>query len=75
MGKIVSPAGEMNIEMTSLKRKGNDIVIVGKMGVWDSEIYLSYKEMLRFPLVRGVLSIITGLPVVLIRGLFARKKK
>ena len=75
MGKIVSPAGEMNIEMTSLKRKGNDIVIVGKMGVWDSEIYLSYGEMIRFFLGRGILQIIIGLPVVLIRGLFGQKKK
>ena len=75
MGKIISPAGDVAFEMQSLKRKGTDIVIVGRMGVWDSEIYLTYGEMIRFFLGRGVLQIIIGLPVVLIKGLFGKKKK
>jgi hypothetical protein len=75
MGKIISPAGELAFEMKSLMRKGTNIVIVGRMGVWDSEIYLSYGEVLRFFLGLGVLQIVIGLPVVLMRGLFGRKNR
>lgn len=74
MGKIVTPGvGEFPFVMSSLKRKGNNLVIVGTMGVWESEIYLSYQEALRFLLSRSVLLTIIMFPAVLIRGLFRRR--
>ncbi len=75
MGKIISPAGEVTFIMKSLKRKGDDLVIIGTMGVWESEIYLSYKEMLKFFLSRSVLLIAIMLPILLFRSWFKRQEE
>ena len=72
---VATGTGEIAFETKALKRKGNEIVIIGRMGVWDSEIYLSYGEMLKFFLGRGLPQIIIGLPIVLFKELFGRKKK
>jgi hypothetical protein len=75
MGKIISPAGEIDFKMTSFRCKGNDIVVVGRMGMWDSEIYFPYKEMLRLALSWHLPQAIIMLPVALIRELFKRDKR
>jgi hypothetical protein len=75
MGKIISPAGEVTFSMKSLKRKGDDLVIIGTMGVWESEIYLSHKEVLRFFLSRSVVLTAVMLPIVLFRCWFKRRKE
>ena len=74
MGKIISPAGEMTFVMQSLKRQDDDLVIVGTMGVWESEIYLSYKEVLKFFFSRTVLLTAILLPVILFRHWFKRRE-
>jgi len=75
MGKIISPAGEMTFSMKSLKRKGDDLVIIGTMGVWESEIYLSYKEVLKFFLSRSVLLTAIMLPILLFKNWFKRREE
>jgi len=36
MGKLVSAAGEMGVEISGINREKNNIVMVGKLGAWDS---------------------------------------
>ena len=75
MGRIVSPAGDVAFIMEGFKRKGTDIVIVGKMGLWESEIYLSYKETLGFLFNGSLWATIIILPFAIIRDLFKKEKK
>jgi hypothetical protein len=75
MGRINSPAGDIAFEMKSLKPKKAGVLILATMGVWESEIYFSYTETLRFFLTpRQLLALIT-IPIVFIMGLFKRDKK
>jgi hypothetical protein len=73
MGKIVSPAGEFSFAMKSLQRKGDDVVIIGTMGVWESEISLSYQEVFHFLFNPSVLIIAIMLPILPLKKLFRRK--
>jgi len=36
MGKLVSTAGEMGVVISGVNREKNNIVMVGKLGAWDS---------------------------------------
>ncbi len=36
MGKLVSTAGEMGVEISGINREKNNTVMVGKLGAWDS---------------------------------------
>jgi hypothetical protein len=75
MGKIVSPAGEIDFKMDTFTCKGNDLIVTGRMGMWDSKIYFSYKEVLRLTLNLRLLQAIIMLPIVLIREQFQNKKQ
>ena len=75
MGKINSPAGDIAFEMKSLKPKQAGVLILATMGVWESEIYFSYAETLRFFLSLSLFLTIIVFPVALIRGMFKRKNK
>ena len=70
MGKIVSPAGEVTFSMKSLKRKGDDLVIISTMGVWEAEVYISYKEILKFFLSRSLLLTVIMFPILIFRHWF-----
>jgi hypothetical protein len=75
MGKINSPAGEITFTMKALKPKKAGMTVLATMGVWESEIYFSYGETLRFffnP--RQLLALVT-VPFIFIAGLFKRDKK
>ncbi len=75
MGKINSPAGEIAFTMKSLKPKKAGMTVLATMGVWESEIYFSYGETLRFFLnPRQLLTLIT-VPFVVIAGIFKHDKK
>jgi hypothetical protein len=74
MGRIVSPAGDITFKMTDIKSKGNDVVVVGQMGMWDSQIYFSYKEIMRLMFNRHLPQVIIMLPIALIRGTFKKNK-
>lgn len=58
MPKIVSSAGEMDMSLVSIGVEGDNIVMKGKMGVWDSKITVTPQEaakmagmMLKFSLI------------------------
>ena len=47
MPKIASSAGEMEMSLASIGVEGDNIVMKGKMGVWDSKISVAPQEALR----------------------------
>ena len=75
MGRILSAAGDVAFDMKSVATSAEGFVITGRMGVWDAEIYLSYKEMLVGFLKPKVILGILKVPILLLTGLFRRKGK
>ena len=47
MAKIVSSAGEMEMSLVSVGIAGDNIVMKGKMGVWDAKVFISPEEALK----------------------------
>ncbi len=43
--KIESAAGEFEFDIERLRIEGDDVVIVGKMGVWEAETLMSRADM------------------------------
>ena len=75
MAKIVSPAGDIALTLKHLKRKGNDIVISGTMGVWEADVFLPYDEIIKVAFTYNIFNVLIMFPIALIRGLFNRKKQ
>jgi hypothetical protein len=44
---IKSPAGEFPITIEGFEIEGNELVIVGKMGVWDARTHLGARDFLK----------------------------
>ncbi len=44
---IKSPAGEFPITIERVEVEGRDLVIVGKMGVWDARTHVGPRDFLR----------------------------
>ena len=76
MGKIVSPAGEMNFEVKGFERDGENLVVLAKMGVWDARVSLPFKDILRLFVMNLPLAtyMLIMLPVYLLSGLFRQGK-
>jgi hypothetical protein len=74
---MVSPAGDMEVNLSKVSRKGNQLVIIGQMGVWDSEIYFTPEEAMSLALSMLNLSLLPyffSLPFMIIyRKLFQRE--
>jgi hypothetical protein len=62
---IKSPAGEFPITIERFEVDDGDLVIVGKMGVWDARTYVGPRDFLR------VLGKLVLSPAVLLFGLKA----
>ena len=45
--KIESAAGEFEFHIESLKITDNDVVVVGKMGVWEAETSMNRDDVLK----------------------------
>ena len=45
--KIESAAGEFEFRIETLKVTGNDVVVVGKMGVWEAETSMDRDDVLK----------------------------
>ena len=45
--KIESAAGEFEFHIETLKVAGNDVVVVGKMGVWEAETSMDRDDVLK----------------------------
>ncbi|MBI2854463.1 MAG: hypothetical protein HYX87_06030 [Chloroflexi bacterium] len=74
MGKIISAAGEVTFVTSGVRSRGSNLIIVGKMGIWDAEVYLSSGEMLRVFFNPRTLFALIRIPLFLIANLFRRKK-
>ena len=76
MAKIISEAGEITLEIKSLRREGNDIIIESSMGIWEAKVYISRGEAIRFvTMALSSLDILLSLlvyPLVLIKKQFVR---
>ncbi|MBI2869818.1 MAG: hypothetical protein HYX96_08345 [Chloroflexi bacterium] len=76
MARMVSPAGDMEVSLSRLSRCGNQFVITGQIGIWDSDIYFTPEETMRVALRMLRLSLLAyfaALPfVVLYRRLFRK---
>lgn len=46
--KVISPAGEFEIFIEDSYLEGDNVVLKGQMGVWDSKIYLKPKDIFIF---------------------------
>ncbi len=46
--KVVSPAGDFEIVIKEAGIEGDSIVIKGQMGIWDSKMYLSARDLWLF---------------------------
>lgn len=64
MAHMVSPAGDMDVRIARISAVGNQLVITGQIGVWDSEIYFSPEEVcylarlaLSLPLLRYIVTL------------------
>ncbi len=47
MPKIISSAGEINMSLLSLGVEGDNIIMKGKMGVWDAKVIITPPEALK----------------------------
>lgn len=45
MAKMISQAGEMSVALKDVTRDGSNLVLIGQMGVWDSQIIVSPQEI------------------------------
>lgn len=77
--KINSAAGEFEFEVTAMELEARDVVLVGKMGVWEARTVIEGEEMTR---VLGLLlrsrafwSLVPRLPLMLLRAIFATPKR
>lgn len=68
---IHSQAGEFEIDIKSFEREGDDLVMVGAMGVWEARTHVTAKDaagllrtMLSSPAVWGF---VVRLPIMLLR--------
>ncbi len=75
MGRITSAAGDVAFNMKSIRTDTNGFVIIGTMGVWDAEVYLSYKEILGGFVNPKTLLAVLKIPILLLIGLFRQKEK
>ena len=65
MARMVSPAGEMEVNVQRLSISQNQLVITGQIGIWDSDIYFQPEEVLylvRFMVRLSFLKYILTLP-------------
>jgi len=47
MPKIISSAGEMDMSLVAIGVEGDNIVMKGKMGVWDAKVVVTPQEALK----------------------------
>ncbi len=46
MAKMISQAGEMTVQLKEVTRDGSNLILIGQMGVWDSQIVVPAQETL-----------------------------
>jgi hypothetical protein len=75
---IVSDTGAPMMEMKSIKREGDKLVVVGAlMGSWDTNMYISVKDVLgsiKLIMNASVIGYVFSLPWILLRNRKTDKK-
>ncbi|MFA5810113.1 MAG: hypothetical protein WC935_07255 [Thermoleophilia bacterium] len=65
MARFVHPTGDLEVLIIGIETEKDQLVIRGKMGVWDAKIYLLPKEVIqaiRLIIQPSVLSYVFSLP-------------
>ena len=78
MGRMISPAGEVEFAVAGLSHEGNSLTITGQMGIWDATIYMEPKEVLymaRLMISPKFLRYLITLPFVLFTLFYQGKNK
>ncbi len=70
MGKVVSAAGDVTFTMRVIKADDKGLVIIGTMGVWDAEVFLTYRELFGNFVRPSTLISIVRIPFLLLKRLF-----
>ena len=71
MARLVHPSGDLNIDITAMASQGDTLVVKGRLGVWDADIYLAPREVariIRLALNWRTLAYLLRLPLLLFRG-------
>ena len=77
MAQMISPAGEMEVKISDIKRADNQLVVTGQIGVWDSKIYIPPEEvgqLIRLMLNPSFLLYIVTFPFIYLKGVLKRGK-
>ncbi len=45
MGKLIHPSGNLNMDIEGIGIEGEELCIIGQMGVWEARILLSPHEV------------------------------
>ena len=67
MAKMCSPAGDMDMSIASIDAKEDQMVITGKFGMWDADVYVGPREMrqmIRMAFKPSVISFVARLPFI-----------
>ena len=77
MAQMISPAGEMEVKISDIKRADNQLVVTGQIGVWDSKIYIPPEEvgqLIKLMLNLSFLLYIVTFPFIYLKGVLKRGK-
>ena len=77
MAQMVSPAGDMEVHITHLGTAKGQLFMSGQIGVWDSQIYFSPKEvvsMAKLILSPPIVKYMVVLPFVLLAEKMRRQR-
>lgn len=61
--RIHSGAGEFDVGITKVVREGGNVVMIGRMGIWEASLVLTAREALHlaksmaFPLLRALMGL------------------
>lgn len=75
--KVISGAGEFEMEIKGVTVRDGNLVLLGTMGIWDSETIISpqeYMRMIRLGTNLKVIMFFLTMPVTLLRGAFRRSE-
>jgi len=67
MPRMVTPAGDMEVQVSKLEVIDNSIVATGKMGVWDAKIYVSpddLKQIIKMTPIFKMIGLVLRLPFI-----------
>ena len=76
--RVYSGAGEFDLTIDKVYKKGRDLVMVGKMGVWESETIVTPEEfatIMKASMSPSVMGLILTLPFLWLRQALKGSRK